>query len=57
MVASDVRKESVMSEDEGEIRRRMLDVMTTEHFVLQTARAATIQEVNQRAQLFLTSVS
>jgi hypothetical protein len=45
-----------MSEDEGEIRRRMLDVMTTEHFVLQTARAATIQEANQRAQLFLASV-
>jgi hypothetical protein len=31
--------------------------MTTEHFVLQTARAATIQEANGRATLFLTSVS
>jgi hypothetical protein len=31
--------------------------MTTEHFVLQTARAATIQEANQRANLFLTSFS
>ncbi|GAB1581101.1 hypothetical protein [Phyllobacterium phragmitis] len=34
-----------------------LQCMTTEHFVLQTARAATIQEANQRANLFLTSVS
>jgi hypothetical protein len=34
-----------------------LQIMTTEHFVLQTARAATIQEANQRANLFLTSVS
>jgi hypothetical protein len=57
MLASDFRKESGMSEDEREIRRRMLDVMTAEHFVLQTARAATIQEANQRAELFLTSVS
>ncbi|MEZ2126250.1 MULTISPECIES: hypothetical protein [unclassified Sinorhizobium] len=31
--------------------------MTTEHFVLQTARAATIQEANQRANLFITTVS
>jgi hypothetical protein len=31
--------------------------MTTEHFVLQAARSATIQEANQRATLFLTSVS
>ncbi|MER8863179.1 hypothetical protein NKI19_05585 [Mesorhizobium sp. M0751] len=31
--------------------------LTTEHFVLQNARAATIQEANQRADLFLTSVS
>jgi hypothetical protein len=35
----------------------LLQCMTTEHFVLQTARAATIQEANQRANLFLTSVS
>ncbi|MEV8868234.1 hypothetical protein AB0V73_18965 [Mesorhizobium ciceri] len=32
-------------------------MMTTEHLVLGTARAATIQEANQRANLFLTSVS
>jgi hypothetical protein len=31
--------------------------LTTEHFVLQTARTATIQEANWRASLFLTSVS
>jgi hypothetical protein len=37
--------------------QRILQCMMTEHFVLQTARAATIQEANQRANLFLTSVS
>jgi len=42
-------------QDEG--RHNLLQCMTTEHFVLQTARAATIQEANQRANLFLTSVS
>jgi hypothetical protein len=43
--------------DEDHLPARMLQIMTTEHFVLQTARAATIQEANQRANLFLTSVS
>jgi hypothetical protein len=38
-------------------KQQILQCMTTEHFVLQTARAATIQEANQRANLFLTSVS
>jgi hypothetical protein len=42
---------------DAEMRQRMLQCMTTEHFVLQTARAATIQEANQRANLFLTAVS
>ncbi|MGK9168450.1 hypothetical protein KXR53_19210 [Inquilinus limosus] len=42
---------------QGETGQRMLQFMTTEHFALQTARAATIQEANQRANLFLTSVS
>src|SRR5919197_1462309 len=37
--------------------QQVLQCLTTEHFVLQTARAATIQEANQRANLFLTSVS
>lgn len=37
--------------------QQLLQCMTTEHFVLQTARAATIQEANQRASLFLTAVS
>ncbi|UWU18264.1 hypothetical protein N2599_23715 (plasmid) [Rhizobium sullae] len=51
-------KMAVSSEaDESKTRRRVLQFMTTEHFVLQTARAATIQEANQRANLFLTSVS
>jgi hypothetical protein len=31
--------------------------LTTEHFVLQTARTGTIQEANGRANLFVTSVS
>lgn len=43
--------------DERERRQQILQCLTTEHFVLQTARAATIQEANQRANLFLTSVS
>lgn len=43
--------------NEGQADRELLQFMTTEHFVLQTARAATIQEANQRANLFLTSVS
>ncbi len=43
--------------DEAKSRQQALQFMTTEHFVLQTARAATIQEANQRANLFLTSVS
>jgi len=43
--------------DDGEDRREILQCLTTEHFVLQTARSATIQEANQRANLFLTSVS
>jgi hypothetical protein len=34
-----------------------VQAMTTEHFVLQAARSATIQEANKRATLFLTSVS
>jgi ABC-type multidrug transport system permease subunit len=38
-------------------QQAILQCMTTEHFVLQTARAATIQEANQRANLFLTSVA
>lgn len=43
--------------EESNDTQAILQCMTTEHFVLQTARAATIQEANQRAGLFLTSVS
>jgi hypothetical protein len=43
--------------DEPGTQRHILQIMTTERFVLQTARAATIQEANQLANLFLTSVS
>jgi hypothetical protein len=49
-------KEDAMSEETSNTQQ-LLQCMTTEHFVLQTARAATIQEANQRANLFLTSVS
>ena len=42
--------------DDNATRQQILQFMTTEHFVLQTARSATIQEVNWRASLFLTSV-
>jgi hypothetical protein len=42
---------------DSEDRQYVIQCMTTEHFVLQTARAATIQEANQRADLFLSSVS
>jgi len=42
--------------DSGD-QKFMPQFMTTEHFVLQTARSATIQEANQRANLFLTAVS
>ncbi|TCS07466.1 hypothetical protein [Rhizobium sp. BK418] len=43
--------------DEAKSGPKVLQFMTTEHFALQTARTATIQEANQRANLFLTSVS
>ncbi|NOJ40015.1 hypothetical protein [Bradyrhizobium australiense] len=43
--------------NEGDTGNQILQIMATEHFVLQTARSATIQEANQRANLFLTSVS
>src|ERR687887_653012 len=42
---------------ESKARKDVLQFLTTEHFVLQTARAATIQEANWRASLFLTAVS
>lgn len=35
----------------------LLQIMTTEHFTLQTARSATIADASGRAGLFLTSVS
>jgi hypothetical protein len=46
-----------MGDTHEEELQRTLQFMTTEHFVLQTARAATIQEANGRANLFLTSAS
>lgn len=38
-------------------KEQILQFMTTEHFTLQTARAATIAEANGRAALFMGSVS
>jgi len=43
--------------NEADTASETQQAMTTEHFVLQAARSATIQEANQRATLFLTSVS
>ena len=43
--------------NEADTGSETLQAMTTEHFVLQAARSATIQEANERATLFLTSVS
>jgi len=43
--------------DESELSPAAVTFMTTEHFVLQTARSATIAETNGRTALFLSSVS
>jgi hypothetical protein len=48
---------NVPAASDGNNQGALLQIMTTEHFVLQTARAATVQEANQRANLYLTSVS
>jgi hypothetical protein len=42
---------------ESEAKQHEAQFLTTEHFVLQTARSGTIQEANGRANLFVTSVS
>ncbi len=38
-------------------QQQVLQFMTTEHFTLQTARAATVAEANGRAALFISAVS
>jgi tetrahydromethanopterin S-methyltransferase subunit D len=43
--------------DEGDPRAAAVTFMTTEHFTLQSARAATIAESNGRANMFLAAVS
>ena len=43
--------------DKAAREQRILQFMTTEHFTLQTARAATVAEANGRASLFIGSVS
>ncbi len=45
------------STDDGEPRSAAVTFVTTEHFVLQGARAATIAEANGRANMFLAAVS
>jgi hypothetical protein len=45
------------SADEGDPRSAAVTFVTTEHFVLQGARAATIAESNGRANMFLAAVS
>lgn len=42
---------------EVERQRQLLQALTTEHFTLQTARAATIADSNGRAALYLSTVS
>jgi hypothetical protein len=42
---------------EAERRQQLLQALTTEHFTLQTARAATIADSNGRAALYLSTVS
>ena len=46
-----------IGEPRGEPRSAAVTVITTEHFTLQGARAATIAESTGRATMFLTSVS
>jgi hypothetical protein len=38
-------------------QEQILQFLTTEHFTLQTAKAATISEANGRSALFLSTVS
>jgi hypothetical protein len=42
---------------ETERQRQLLLALTTEHFTLQTARAATIADSNGRSALYLATVS
>src|ERR1044071_5368086 len=42
---------------EAERQQQLLQALTTEHFTLQTARAATIADSNGRAALYLSTVS
>jgi hypothetical protein len=43
--------------EEAERQRRLLQALTTEHFTLQTARAATVADSNGRSALYLGTVS
>ena len=45
------------STDEADPRSAAVTFVTTEHFVLQGARSATIAESNGRANMFLAAVS
>src|SRR4051812_31046166 len=57
-MAQELAKEHTMTDaEESEYRQQQAQFLTTEHFILQTARTGTIQEANGRANLFVTSVS
>lgn len=43
--------------DDDARQQALLTALTTEHFVLQTARSTTVSEANGRSSLYLTSVS
>src|SRR4029453_574066 len=45
------------SDVDAERQRQLLQALTTEHFTLQTARAATIADSNGRSALYLSTVS
>ncbi len=54
---TDHEADSEVSEPIGEPRPAAISIITTEHFTLQGARAATISESTGRASMFLGSVS
>jgi hypothetical protein len=55
--ASAARSASGGARPEAERQQQLLQALTTEHFTLQTARAATIADSNGRAALYLSTVS
>src|ERR1044072_6838953 len=54
---SEIRWSIMNQPDDKATREQILQLMTTEHFTLQPANAATVAEANGRAALYLGSVS